>query len=232
MHRADELVQIAEQQLGDAEETYRLGPAEATARIRGIARAVIAVSRCVHPDESGWAGVQGRLLVGALLIGLAVSGCGGGRAVPMPRHSTEKRVHGTAFQALPVVPRVEPVAGGAHTVFRIRIAVRQPLGVWDRTIHGYAAHVVKDPPTEGCIIDTDGYAQSGRPGGQAEIVLDPAQMMGHQWCTGTFRGTVRYYQAFACPASGPCQIPPGFPEHSAVVAHVMFAVRRLAASTP
>jgi len=196
----------------------------------------MAVSRSVQPHESGWAGVQRRVLVGVLLIGLAISGCGGGRAVPTPRHPTGKRVHApspaTVFQALPVVPRVEPVAGGAHTVFRIRIAVRQPLGVWDRTIHGYAAHLLKDPPTEGCIIDTDGYAQTGRPGGQVEIVLDPAQMMGHQWCTGTFHGTLRYYQAFACPASGTCQIPPGFPEHSAVVAHIMFTVRDPAVATP
>jgi hypothetical protein len=177
------------------------------------------------------------LPVGLLLIGLAISGCGGGRRVgPALRHPMGKRVHApspaTVFQALPVVPRVDPVAGGVHTVFRIRIAVRQPLGVWDRTIHGYAAHLLKDHPTEGCIIDTDGYAESGHPGDRVEIVLDPAQMMGHQWCTGTFHGTVRYYQAFACPASGTCQTPPGFPEHSAVVAHVTFTVLDRARATP
>jgi hypothetical protein len=80
------------------------------------------------------------LLLSLLVIGLAIAGCGGARPVPTQRRPRKKRAHApppaTVFQALPVVPRVDPVAGGAQTVFRIRFAVRQPLGVWDRTIHG------------------------------------------------------------------------------------------------
>jgi hypothetical protein len=110
-------------------------------------------------------------------------------------------------------------------LFRIRISARQPLGVWDRALHGYEVRVLKERPSGPCIIDTDGRVVSGRVGQQVEIVLDPAQTTGHQWCPGTFRGEVRYYQAFACPAAGACHIPPDFPQHAGVVSRVAFTVR-------
>lgn len=168
-------------------------------------------------------------VVGILLAGLlpmaGAEGCGGGRSARSAPHRpvTGQRPQ-LQFRRLAVKATVLPASGGVHTVFRIRISVRQPLGIWGRTIHGYEAHLLKDKPIGPCIIDTDGHLQSGRARDQVEIVLDPAQTMGHQWCPGPFRGDLRYYEAFACPASGVCQIPPHFPEHSGVVARIAFTV--------
>jgi hypothetical protein len=170
----------------------------------------------------------GRLGAVALASIVAAGGCGGHQ---QPSHATRPSstqppsgAPPALFQALPVGATVIPASGGVHTVFRVRISVRQPLGVVDGARHGYMVHVLKDPPAGPCIIETDGFLTAGNAVDHMDIVLDPAHTMGHQWCPGTFRGTLSYYQAYACPATGPCAVPAHFPRRAAAVGRISFHV--------
>ena len=57
--------------------------------------------------------------------------------------------------------------------------------------------------------------------------LDPRRGEGGElgWCRGLFRGTITYHEAFACPASGTCRPPQGFPNRAETVARFAFRVR-------
>ena len=39
-----------------------------------------------------------------------------------------------------------------------------------------------------------------------------------------YRGTITYFEGFACPARGTCHVPPGFPTRTKVVARFAFVV--------
>jgi hypothetical protein len=61
---------------------------------------------------------------------------------------------------------------------------------------------------------------------RVRAVLDPARGEGGElgWCAGLFRGTVTYFEGFACPPKGTCHPPHGFPTRKRVVARFSFRV--------
>jgi hypothetical protein len=127
------------------------------------------------------------------------------------------------FRGLPVKATVVPARGGVGTVFRVRIDAREPIGVRAKIRRGYEAHLFNHATASGCIVDTGGFVNSN---GQATtIVLDPSRTKGSAWCPGTFRGALHYYQGYACPDRGTCDVPPDFPRRSKRVARLAFSVR-------
>jgi hypothetical protein len=64
-------------------------------------------------------------------------------------------------------------------------------------------------------------------GRRVRAVLDPALGEGgpEGWCPGTFKSTITYSRAFACPATRACHPPPSFPQRPRVVSRFSFRVR-------
>jgi hypothetical protein len=121
-----------------------------------------------------------------------------------------------------------PPLGGVQTTFRVHIRTRQALGVQGHVLRGYEAHLMRlGAPAVGCIQDTGPSFANARtaPGQPVIIVLDPGQMMVGQWCRGTFKGRLSYYEEFACPPRGVCHPPSGFPAHRRTVARLSFRVK-------
>jgi hypothetical protein len=77
------------------------------------------------------------------------------------------------------------------------------------------------------VNNRDRVFAAGPAGARVRAVLDPARGEGgpEGWCRGVFRGTVTYSEAFACPPSGRCRPPRGFPRRKVVVARFTFRVR-------
>ena len=100
-------------------------------------------------------------------------------------------------------------------------------GGFGRTRRSYvaAAHAVH--PASGCVNNRGRVFAERRAGARLRAVLDPARGEGglEGWCRGRFLGTVTYTEAFACPPTGRCHPPPGFPSREVVVARFSFRVR-------
>jgi hypothetical protein len=161
-------------------------------------------------------------LLPVALVALA-AGCGAPppeRAAPAEQGSSAWRF--PSFRGLPVKAKVVPARGGIHTAFRVRIHAREPIGVRGRVRRGYEAHLFNKGAASGCIVDTGGFVNST--GEATTIVLDPSEMKGGQWCSGSFRGHLDYYQGYGCPDRGTCDLT-GVARRRRSVARLAFSVR-------
>jgi hypothetical protein len=125
------------------------------------------------------------------------------------------------------VVTVSPSAGGRHDRFAVAITSRHATGVFGQTRRGYVAEAHAVHPASGCVNNRDRAFGEHRAGVRIRAVLDPARGEGgpQGWCRGRFRGTVTYTEAFACPPTGRCHPPRGFPTRTVVVARFSFRVR-------
>ncbi|MDX6689921.1 MAG: hypothetical protein QOG15_1378 [Solirubrobacteraceae bacterium] len=121
---------------------------------------------------------------------------------------------------------VSPRAGGKHDRFAVAITTAHATGVRGKTRRMYIveAHAVR--PASACVNNRDRVFADRPAGARLRAKLDPARGEGgpEGWCPGRFRGTVRYSEAFACPAKGVCHTPAGFPARSLIVARFSFRV--------
>jgi hypothetical protein len=122
---------------------------------------------------------------------------------------------------------VSPITGGNHVRFTVRFTGRWATGVFGKLRRSYIveAHAVR--PAVACVNDRD-WISPGRPAGtRMRATLDPARGDGGSsgWCRGVFRGTVTYYQGYACPAKGQCRPPTSFRSRTRLVARFSFRVR-------
>jgi hypothetical protein len=78
----------------------------------------------------------------------------------------------------------------------------------------------------GCVQHRSTLIDAGRRGQRVTARLDPARGEGGDlgWCRGRFRGTLRYYDAFACPATGVCEPPERFERLTRVVSRFRFVI--------
>jgi hypothetical protein len=108
----------------------------------------------------------------------------------------------------------------------VTITTRNATGVRGKTRRSYFAEAHALRPASGCVNNRDRGFPTGSAGRRARAVLDPARGEGgpEGWCPGTFKGTITYSRAFACPASRVCHPPRGFPDRSRVVARFSFRV--------
>jgi hypothetical protein len=143
------------------------------------------------------------LLLSAVVV-LGLCACGG----ESPQEPASVRHHGT------------------HERVPVTITTREPTGVRGQTIRNYTAEAHAVRPAAGCVSSRDGRFPESGAGRRVKAALDPAHGEGgpEGWCRGRYRGTVTYFEGFACPAQGTCQIPPGFPTRTKVVARFSFVV--------
>ena len=122
---------------------------------------------------------------------------------------------------------VSPSTAGKHDRVAVAITLPRSTGVFGRTRRSYAiaAHAVHS--ASGCVNNRDRVFREARAGARVRAVLDPARGEGGElgWCPGRYRGTVTYFEAFACPPKGRCRPPTGFPSRERVVARFTFRVR-------
>jgi len=126
-------------------------------------------------------------------------------------------------------PREEPASvrhHGVHERIPVTFTTRDATGVRGRTIRNYTAEAHAVRSAAGCVNSRDGrFPQSGA-GERVEAALDPLHGEGgpEGWCRGRYRGTIKYFEGFACPAQGTCDVPAGFPTRTKVVARFSFVV--------
>jgi hypothetical protein len=125
------------------------------------------------------------------------------------------------------VATVSPSAGGRHDRFAVAITSRHATGVFGQTRRGYTAEAHAVHPASGCVNHRERVFGERRAGARVRAVRDPTRGEGgpEGWCRGPFRGMVTYTEAFACPPTGRCHPPPGFPTRKVVVARFSFSVR-------
>jgi hypothetical protein len=78
----------------------------------------------------------------------------------------------------------------------------------------------------GCVQHRDAFVTRARTGQRVTGRIDPESGKGGElgWCPGGFRGEVRYYDGFACPRTGRCQVPGRFERIQRVVARFQFRI--------
>jgi hypothetical protein len=150
-------------------------------------------------------------------MALTAGGCGGSS-----ERSAAPGVAGRQMRAT-----VSPEQGGRHTPFTISITIRDASGVFGRSRRSYYAEARAVNGTSGCVTGRDRAFRSGAAGHNVRATLDTRRGEGaeHGWCRGLFRGTITYFEAFACPASATCRPPQGFPNRAKTVARFTFRVR-------
>lgn len=154
-------------------------------------------------------------------VAVVVAGCGGG-APASPQTGPAAR------SVAPVRVAVSPAQGTKHTRFAVTIVTRAATGVVGRARRSYRADAWAIDPRSGCVNHRDrAFAPAARAGARVAAGLDPRDGEGGDrgWCPGLFRGTVTYLEGFACPATGVCRPPRGFPRRAGIVARFVFAVR-------
>ncbi len=179
-----------------------------------------------------------RVLSGVLLAAVAIAGCGGasetvrntiGRTAPAPGAEARSPGAGPLSESSQrhVSLVVSPSTGGKHDRFTVTITTRSATGVLGKTRRGYLTEAHAARPAIDCVNNRDGVFPDVSAGARARAELDPARGEGgpQGWCPGLFRGTVTYFEAFACPATGTCEAPHGFPTLRRVVVRFSFRVR-------
>ena len=122
---------------------------------------------------------------------------------------------------------VSPAVGGKHDRFTVAVTGRHATGVFGKTRRAYLVEAHAVHPVAACVNNRD-RAMPDRPAGsRMRAVLDPLRGEGgpEGWCPGAFRGTVKYFEGFACPAKGTCHPPRDFPTRVRTVAQFSFSVR-------
>lgn len=160
-----------------------------------------------------------RILSGALLVAVAVAGCGGSQTVTASGETT------AAVSDFSLT--VTPPAGGKHDRFTVTIRTRHAVNIVGKTRRAYLveAHAVR--PASACVNSRDRAVPYAPAGARVSAVLDPLRGEGgpEGWCPGLFRGSVTDFEGFACPSTGSCHPPRGFPTRTRVVARFSFRVR-------
>jgi hypothetical protein len=115
---------------------------------------------------------------------------------------------------------------GIHERIPVTFTARAATGVQGRTIRHYTAQAHAVRAAGGCVNSRDGRFPASAAGQLVKAALDPLRGEGgpEGWCRGRYRGTVTYFEGFACPARGACHAPPGFPTRTKVVARFAFVV--------
>jgi hypothetical protein len=126
-------------------------------------------------------------------------------------------------------PREEPASvrhHGVHERIPVTFTTRDATGVRGRTIRNYTAEARAVRSAAGCVNSRDGRFPESAAGERVEAALDPLQGEGgpEGWCRGRYRGTIKYFEGFACPAQGTCRVPAGFATRTKVVARFSFVV--------
>lgn len=152
-----------------------------------------------------------------LAIALTAGGCGGSS-----ERSAAPGLGGPQLRAA-----VFPQQGGRHTPFTVSITTRDATGVFGRSRRGYYAEARAVNSTSGCVTGRDRAFRAGSAGLNVRATLDTRRGEGGElgWCRGLFRGTITYFEAYACPGSGTCRAPQGFPNRAETVARFTFRVR-------
>jgi hypothetical protein len=152
-----------------------------------------------------------------LILALTAAGCG----------ACSQRSAAPGAAGAQVSPTVSPQQGARHTPFTVSITTIDATGVFGKTRRGYSAEARAVNSTSGCVTHRDRTFPSGSAPRNIRATLDPRRGEGGElgWCRGLFRGTITYYEAFACPASGICRSPQGFPNRMETVARFTFRVR-------
>lgn len=122
---------------------------------------------------------------------------------------------------------VSPTTGGKHVNFIVRFTSHRATGVFGKTRRSYSVEANAVRPAVACV-NNRGSSLPARPAGtRMRATLNPARGDGGSsgWCRGTFRGTVTYSEAYACPPKGRCRVPKGFPHRTRVIARFSFRVR-------
>ena len=151
-----------------------------------------------------------------------LSGCGSGAPGSAPAPVSKQAAPAHA----PMRVTLARPEGGRHDRFAAAITTRRTTGVrGTRSHYTVAAAGVKARP--GCVNNRDRRFSDGPAGTRVRAELDPARGEGgpEGWCPGRYRGTVTYFEGFACPAKGTCHVPAGFPTRTQVVARFGFRVR-------
>lgn len=122
---------------------------------------------------------------------------------------------------------VSPPTGGKHDRFTVAVTTSHAAGVVGRTRRTYFAEAHTERRAGACVSSRDRVFPDGPAGARVRADLDPARGEGgpEGWCPGRFLGTVTYFEGFACPPTGTCRPPQGFPTRSRVVARFSFRVR-------
>lgn len=151
-----------------------------------------------------------------LILVLTAAGCGAGA-----QRSEAPGAAGPQIRAT-----VSPQGGASHKPFTVSITTRNATGVFGRSRRGYSAEARAVNRTGGCVTYRDRTFPSGAAARNVRATLDPRRGEGGElgWCRGLFRGTITYFEAFACPASGTCRPPQGFPNRAETVARFTFRV--------
>lgn len=122
---------------------------------------------------------------------------------------------------------VSPAAGNKHARFTVAVTARRATGVFGKTRRMYLVEAHAVHPAAACVNSRDRAMPERPAGSRMHAVLDPRRGEGgpEGWCPGAFRGTVKYSEAFACPAKGTCRPPRDFPTRIRTVARFSFSVR-------
>jgi hypothetical protein len=152
-----------------------------------------------------------------LILALTGAGCGANSQRSAAPGAAGPQVRAT----------VSPQQGARHTPFAVSITTRVATGVFGRTRRSYSTEARAVNSTSGCVTHRDRTFPSGAAARNMRATLDPRRGEGGElgWCRGLFRGTITYSEAFACPASGTCRPPQGFPDRAETVARFTFRVR-------
>lgn len=128
---------------------------------------------------------------------------------------------------LRVEPAVSPRFANPMSVVRVTFAstIRLGAGPGGR-FRSYYIVARRRPAKSGCVQHRDGFVDRGRRGDQVTGRIDPSRGAGGEigWCSGRYRGEVRYGDGFACPRTGRCREPRGFERIDSAVARFRFEV--------
>jgi hypothetical protein len=120
--------------------------------------------------------------------------------------------------------RVSPRAGRPATVFKVSFRGAARLGVFGDHRRSYRASV-RGPDRSACLVENEAVADRGRPRRRLEMRLTPGREKGMRWCRGRFHGRLARVDNYACPDTGVCAPPAGFPRREREVGRFSFEVR-------
>lgn len=179
-----------------------------------------------HPPRSS-TGVESPLMrprswLGCAVCALGVCACGSGSsggASPPPASKARAPVS-------PISVTLSRSEGGKHDRFAAVITPRHATGVKGKGRSNYTLAAKAADPAVGCVNNRDRRFPDGPRGTPVRAALDPGRGEGglHGWCPGRYKGTVTYFEGFACPSRGKCHIPGGFPTRTQIVARFSFHV--------
>lgn len=116
--------------------------------------------------------------------------------------------------------------GGVHDGFTVEITTRHTTGVKDKALSHYTVAAEAVRFAAGCVVEQDQRFPDRPAGIRVRATLDPSRGKGGHlgWCPGLYRGTITYFEGFACPREGTCRAPNNFPRRTEVVGRFAFRV--------